>query len=298
MISLDVTSSQLVLMDTGEPIRLGHKYASAFLQRLLIASREEHAVVLGEAEALWRSAHDLDGMAVSVPDRTAIKRLVEAVEATLAQLPAGAAHLVYAPRTKTVGPWRLVTAPHVQWRIEGLPSQTDGAAIFDASELPRLMADLANESTRLADVLDAVNNFTLAEDSLRRGQYEDSAIAWRSMLEKLCLSSAGKALIGLRLMRALRRAGQFESARSALKQASLHARAVAGSTGDSLRAECAMAAARIKFDVARIEAVRDLDFEQLWRHAEKSLSPGLQAQWANLHALVARRRLMALHEAG
>ena len=252
------------------------------MQRLLLSASQERAVVLREAEALWRSSHDPDTAAVAAPDRTAIKRLVEALETALAQLPAGAARLEYAPRTKTVGPWRLISAPEVRWVVEAAAVNSVSPVTLDANELPCLLSEPARDPAQLAHMLEAVNRFAQAEDALRRGQYEDGAQIWRGMLADSRLSGSAEALVGLRLARALRRAGQFEPARLALKQASLHARAAAGRTGDSLRAECAMAAARIKFDVARIEAVRDLDFEQLWRHAEKSLSPSLQAQWANL----------------
>ncbi|MCA0325789.1 MAG: hypothetical protein LCH89_09330 [Proteobacteria bacterium] len=261
----------------------------------------QSSVVLDELVSLWHEVSSTPtGMGLAAPDRTAIKRLIEAVEAGLAQLPEGTARLSHPPRAKTVGPWRLVCASGVQWQLAPQRAVGPFAGTREAPspDLPTLLAEAARNPVAITALLGLVNQFTLADDALRRGEYTDSALLWQTMLNELALSTCGQTLVGLRLVRALRRGGQFSQAHPVLKQAALQARATAGRAGDSLRAECALLAARLRFDVARVEAARELDFGQLWRHTQQSLSPSLQAQWANLHALVVRRRLLALHEAG
>ncbi len=305
-ITLDASSNVLLPPEPAPAIRLSHKCAGAFLHRAAQAAQNDQMVLLDEVAPLWRIAHNSPA-AAAAPDRTAIKRLIDAVERALAQLPAGAARLHYAPRAKTVGPWRLVCAEGVRWRLEGadaavgqngLPTTgaTDGSPALP--DLPTLLAEPARTPPAISAFLQAVNRFSVAEDALRRGDCAESVAQWRAMLDELALSHAGQALTGLRLARALRRAGRFAEAQQALRHAALQARAVLGRAGDSLRAECALMAARLRFDVARADAVREIDFSALWQQTQQSLSHSLQAQWANLNALVVRRRLLALHEAG
>lgn len=300
-IKLDTSTGHLVI-DHLPPVTLAHHLACSFLQALVQAMHSGKSISTKDVAAIWQRSDRKLSLATRSQlrgelDRTAMSRLVAAVESALNLLPPGAAHLEYWPRHKTVGPWSLKCDAGIQWVLVNAPEPDD---FLNLDLLPRLAASTLTDVPAVPseDMYRTAQALVLAKDELQRGQCVAAVQYLTDALDQLELAEHGKALVTLRLFTPLQREGRFGEAYQALEQAALLAEHCGGPTGAGLRTECALLAARSRFNQARNTASETMNFGDLWRVAQSSPDAKALGQWASLYVLVMWRALTAQNRAG
>jgi len=264
-------------------ITLRHHQAGRFLERLILGAAREEPLSRAAFLANWHTAPGRLG-----PDRTAISRVVKAVQSGLSQA-GSASRIVSAPRKATVGPWRLHAPVSEDWQIDS--DALDVLASRSNPWQPNLC--IAAHSTP-EDMLPAMTVVIVAEALAQQALYVEAVQHIHEHEPRLRLSSEGRALLLLRTVRWLRRLGRRTDAEGALVAARSHARTAHPQARANLLAECAVQTARITYDKAPLRLASRINFSDLTDQIELAGSAQLHWEYANLRALASRRKLQTL----
>ncbi len=264
-------------------VTLRHHQAGRFLAALVLAVPRAEGLSRAAFLADWHTAPGTLG-----PDRTAISRVVKAVQNGLSQA-GSASRVVSAPRKTTVGPWRMYAPATEDWRVD-----SDALSVLGSRSNP-LQPNLciAAQSTP-EDMLPAMTAVVIADALAQQALYTEAVQHINEHEPGLRLSSEGRALLLLRTVRWLRRLGRRADAEGALVAARAHARAAHPQARANLLAECAVQTARITYDKAPLRLASRINFNTLSDQIELAGSAQLSWECANLRALASRRKLQAL----
>lgn len=264
-------------------VTLRHHQAGRFLAALVLAVPRAEGLSRAAFLADWHTAPGTLG-----PDRTAISRVVKAVQNGLSQA-GSASRVVSAPRKTTVGPWRMYAPATEDWRVD-----SDALRVLGSRSNP-LQPNLciAAQSTP-EDMLPAMTAVVIADALAQQALYTEAVQHINEHEPGLRLSSEGRALLLLRTVRWLRRLGRRADAEGALVAARAHARAAHPQARANLLAECAVQTARITYDKAPLRLASRINFNTLSDQIELAGSAQLSWECANLRALASRRKLQAL----
>ena len=221
----------------------------------------------------------------SEPDRTAMSRVVNAVQDALAR--AGSASRVgLLPRKATVGPWWFDICPNEEWQVVNARSATSTSKPNNSSEGLGLTL-----SHTPASMLLAISVIAVADELARRAQYVEAVEHLAEQVRALDLSAEAQALLALRRARWLRRTGSTHHAGLALQEAQILAPAAHVEARASLLAECAMLRARLQYDADPLASPKVINFGQLTEQVEKAGSPQFRWELSNLQAMATRRSM-------
>jgi hypothetical protein len=211
-------------------------------------------------------------------NRTQLKRLFSSLADYLAAVPGQPMQVVADPRKNTVGPWRLVFKTAVTFVIDNAPAKSWSHPML-------LLAPCIDTLHQL------VTNLLISDAFAVHGDYRH-AIASLQPTYAHALTAEGRCLLWLREAMWQKRLGHFDMARE-LTQRVLDTPTPAD---PGLQTHAAFFLQRIAYDEAPVG-----DEHRLWE-AVADLPPLLsadwrtQAEWHNLRALLARRRLHAQHK--
>lgn len=305
-ISIDVVGNTLT--GVGACVQLRHHQAAAFLAALLhraerVGGLSEKRLCAAAMTAIWN-----DRLGAGEPDRTAMRRLLKAVQLGLLAAQS-ASQVLSLPRKATVGPWWLEIADGEQWRVEGslaaqdkptiraqisarlsqLPQETGASLAIQSSKSPSLAAPRDPAAT-----LCAVAALVVADSLARQAQYPDAVAHLNEQAGSLYLSAEGLAVFELRKIRWLRRSGQRSAALAVVARAQTLLRQAHPLARGGLTAEFTLQAARLSYEVNPSESMHKINFERLCQQVDQAGSPKLLWEVANLQALTYRRKLQAL----
>lgn len=306
VISVDTVSNTLTV--AGSCVRLRHHQAGAFLAALVHRTEraggpDKKSVCLAAMTAIWNERQGTDE-----PDRTAMRRLLKAVQLGLLAAQS-ASRVLSLPRKATVGPWWLEIADGEQWRVAS--SQTNHANQIDRQRAQAVLAhegghspplhqtDL-REGPRLAAQrlpsasLSVVAALIVADALARQAQYPDAIEHLNEAAIDLALSAEGAAVFELRKIRWLRRSGQRDAALALLSGAQAQVRQAHPQARGGLAAELTLQSARLTYDSNPTKNGNKINFERLGQQIDQAGSPKLLWEVANLQALTYRRKLQAL----
>jgi hypothetical protein len=254
-------------------VQLRHHKAALFLGNLIAASAQSRELSKSEFLAAW--AHDNPLVA---PDRTAMSRIIAAVRAGLdALLPDGAARLEVAARCLTTGPWHLRMLSHESWQVQGAHHLKEQAE-------PYLTADIDPLAwCKLASAL------AMADAMLKEGHYPEAASMLVAQVSSLPLSDSAWCMWQLRLVRVLRRLGQYTQAQDIADKLALHSTTLNWRMSAHVKNKTALVLARSKFDALPHHTSLGVDFKKLRETVDTAPNVALQWEWCNLHALSLRR---------
>lgn len=217
-------------------------------------------------------------------NRAQLLRLLQGLQAFVAELPAGFARIDTPPRKSSVGPWRLHLNGQLRYSI-------DGGAPQDPWMHPSIVGEAGPDA--LYQVLSAL----LVADALAvEGRYAP-AIEVLLALDTAPLSPEGQGLVLLRLCSWYKHVGQFEQARACARKAL--ERSTSADPGLALYARFFLE--RIDYDENPAEG-----WEHLWQTTREPPGHGAagmagidsdwrtRAEWHNLRALLARRRMLQI----
>ena len=279
-ISLDVQANSVSC--NGVSAALKHHRAGLFLDGLIAAAQRNRAYTKADFLSAWASRD-----AQAVPDRTAIKRIVEAVRSALAMvLPDGAQRVEAGARALTTGPWHLVILPNEDWQVAGCLEPT-------SSPEPRFTAH--------ADPMawcDAANALAVADVMLVGGQYPEAIGLLQAQMQALELSDAGWCMWALRLIRVQRRMGQYAQANALLPQLQLRTAALPWRMRAYVDSKIGLLSTRAAFDAVPLQTSLSVDFEKLRAVVDTAPNITLQWEWCNLRALAFRRQIERQLQAG
>ena len=303
VISIDVANNTLA--SAGKCVPLKHHQTAGFLAALVHRAERaggpaEKQMSLAAMTALWNTR-----LGTCEPDRTAMRRLLQSVQAGL-QATQSASRVLSLPRKATVGPWWLEIAVGERWRVQATqPNQASDlqslmALARESGGVDELVSNNAPQSPSLtlrrepAATLNAVAALVVADALARQAQYADAVAHVSEVADELNLSADGAAVFELRKIRWLRRSGQrnaalglFGSVQAQVRQAHRQARG-------GLAAELALLAARLSYDADPTRNADKINFERLGQQIDQAGSPKLLWEAANLGALAGRRQLQAL----
>ena len=285
------------LTGPGGRVLLKHHQAAAFLAALVKCADLPDAPKLCAVgfAALW--SHDL---VAAAPDRTAMRRVVTAARAGLAQAMT-TSQVLCLPRKETTGPWWLAVAEGERWRV--LPAHVDHAGVATASckDAARVGPPLnVNVGPSLsarpvaADILAVLAAVLVADDLARQALYTEAVRHLDDSEAHLNLSLEATAVLALRKVRWLRRAGKREQALAVLADAEGLAAVAHPLARGALTAEFALQSARLLYDSDPPKNSHKINFERIHQHIDNAGSPKLLWEAANLQALTCRRKLQAL----
>ena len=312
VISIDVVGNTLT--GAGQCVRLRHHQAGAFLAALLqraerVGGLSEKHLCAAAMTAIWN-----DHLGAAEPDRTAMRRLVQAVQLGLLEAQS-ASQVLSLPRKSTVGPWWLEIADGEQWRVKTsqanrrslagsaqistqlaqpaqfapLPQKPGASGAIQAGKNPSLSAQREPAAT-----LNAVAALVVADALARQAQYPDAVAHLHDQARYLNLSDEGLAVFELRKIRWLRRSGQRSAALTVLASAQTLLLRAHPLVRGGLTAEITLQAARLAYEANPSKSAHKLNFERLGQQIDQAGSPKLLWEVANLQALTLRRKLQAL----
>lgn len=279
----------------GRRVPLRHHRAGLFLACLVQAGQHRQALEAAVFVLRWQQRNEQ-----AAPDRTAMRRVVQAVQDALDAVPSlGAERLQFRSRAKTVGPWSLAMKPAERWHVAPLPAgaargvraltATASADATGTAAEPAL-ASLA-ASVQPQPTLAVLAMVMVADDLARQAKF---ALAAQHLVEQAgnaALSAEGLAVLSLRQVRYWRRASLPGKALAALQAADAAARRAPPALRGGLQADCAVQRARLIYDANTVGQVQRLDLARLRRHVQVATSPRLNWEWANLQGLVLRARI-------
>ena len=303
VISIDVANNTLA--GAGQRVTLKHHKTAAFLAALVQRAERsggpaEKHFCLAAMTALWN-----DRSGTCEPDRTAMRRLLQSVQAGL-QAAQSASCVRSLPRKATVGPWWLEIAAGEQWTVLAPPvvratsleelialardsGGVDESASGSAIESPSLTLQREPAAT-----LNAVAALVVADALARQAQYADAVEHLTQAADALNLSAEGAAVFELRKIRWMRRSGQRDAALAVLAGAQVVVRQAHPQARGGLAAELTLQAARLSYDADPTRNADKINFERLGQQIDQAGSPKLLWEAANLQALASRRKLQAL----
>ena len=262
-------------LDCGkQSVALRHHRAALFLAGVIAASQQGRPFAKTDFLSAWAAVDPQ-----TIPDRTAIRRIVMAVrEALDAVLPNGAARLIVPARGLTTGPWRLLVLPNEQWTVESSPTTLgDVEPSFTAQDDP--LAWCA-----------AANGLATADGMLNEGQYDDAICLLQDQLRSN-LSDSAWCLWMLRLVRAQRRIGRHAQAQDNVRSLETRASGLAWRMRAYVLSKVALLTARSAFDDLPLHTSLGVNFEAVREVVDTAPNVNLQWEWCNLRALAYRRQI-------
>ncbi len=269
-------------MPCGQRIQFRRRWEASLFALMAIESQPVHAHQLEHVLAQLGQAQPLN--------RSQIARLIKSLQAGLDSAPAHRIVLDYAPRSSTVGPWRVRGLELIKVDIEHAGAS---AALFeaphpgpaDAWRWPSLLATPDLEQLRY------LLSQCLVSDSFAIDGNYHSALDTLDATERFALAPEARAMFALRRAQFLARIGSYPAARQALH---LVLEATAGLRDPSLAGQALFLLDRIAYDESPGEAQA-----QLWQRSNVHVPEQLGGapvlpDWHNLRALLCRRRLQAL----
>ena len=249
------------------------RWEALLLACLLEASQASHGL---DAEAFHAIARDR-GQSGSL-NRAQWQRLLNNLQAFLDDWPALRARIEAPPRKRTVGPWRLVHSGALSFQVDGRSPLADWPhpSLTDRADTQGLLETLAS--------------LLVADSFAVEGRYVP-AIEVLQGTDQSRLTAEGRGVLLLRLCSWHKHVGKFEQARDC-------ANLVLGlPTGKDPGL-----AGYARFFLSRIDYDQNpaAHSDVLWRTTAEAPGPGetgdwrLLAEWHNLRALLARRRMHAL----
>lgn len=242
-ITLDTTRNMLIY-GTRE-VRIESRHGVAFVVLLRTRSVQKMALT---ADA-WRL--HLQDLGMAVPDRTGMRRLLRHIEQCFDHLGwVGPRPVVLSPvRGATVGPWQL--REDACQRLDVRHTE----AIDFSHHLACLVLTPAPRSSQhkvevplLGGPLEVLNCFLIGDDLARNGMFADAAASMAKALALHDLAPELKCVLHLRMVKYLRRAGQFAKARTNLAQVQLLAATLRTPMRGHMQAELAVQSWRLKYD--------------------------------------------------
>ena len=274
-------------------VQLGHKWAGWFMQTLLEAADQQRAMTATDFFTCLRK----QGV-VRMPDRTGMRRILEAAQAGLDALmgPNSGVELIsHGARSKTTGPWRWAAT-----RAAALSDLPPAASNVSKNGLPEprltLMGDLRSDLHVLHGLMEADEKALIGEF---RAAHATLVRVFGSQCENGDLSADGRLLVLLRMARHARQGNQPAEAKAALE----HAQRISLGKGlayPGARAEVLQLAARLAYDQDPTACTRSgfaLSETDIECGLSGSVNARLAGEWCNLQALMGRRRAVAAMEA-
>lgn len=253
------------------------RWEALMLAALLDAADATGALRADSLQALLRQRGQTKPL-----NRSQILRLVHNLQAFLDGLTDTGLRIETPPRKSTVGPWWLSDR-------SGLVYAVDGRSSTDLWAHPSLVADAGT------DTLHAVLSTLLVADALAvEGRYAPATDVLLA-LDTQAMSAEGQGLVWLRLCSWYKHSGQFEAARAFARQVL----ALPNPADPGLARYAAFFLQRIDYDDSPAE-----NWVRLWQSTQRPPGQGepaigdsdwrTLAEWHNLRALLARRRMQQL----
>lgn len=282
LLSIQLKQQAGELICGEQSVVLRHHKAALFLDGLIAASQQGEAFSRADFLSAWAA---LDPQ--TIPDRTAIRRIVQAVREGLdAVLPDGAARLVVPTRGLTTGPWRLTMLADEQWLVDApLPSPSHPEPTFTVANNPLAWHDAANA-------------LAMADAMLKEGQYLEAVHLLQTQMNGLGLSDSGWCLWALRLVRVQRRLGRYSDCGQILQQLDRRAAQMPWRMRAYVVSKAALLRSRTAFDDAPLATSLRVDFDKLRAVVDAAPNVALQWEWCNLRALSYRRQIQRQLQAG
>ena len=258
-----------------QSVALRHHKATLFLAGLIAASQHGQTFAKADFLSAWAAVDPQ-----TIPDRTAIRRIVMAVrEALDAVLPNGAARLVVPARGLTTGPWHLTLLAHEQWLVDSpVPTVAQPDPVFTAANDPLAWHH-------------AAMGLAMADGMLKEGQYIEAVDLLQTQMQGLDLSDSGWCLWALRLVRVQRRLGRYADCEQICLQLEKKARGLSWRMRAYVVSKAALLRSRTAFDNAPLATSLRMDFDKLRADVDVAPNVALQWEWCNLQALACRRQI-------
>lgn len=281
-----------VLIDTGlvtQEVCLNRRWAAYFLAQLVARQSRGEPLTLEclQAELLR------EGQAQPL-NRAQVQRIVKCIEAMFAEMASPTPALTFTPGEQCGGPWRLSTPREIKWHITH-PNQESTllSSVKSVAHAQRCnwQGPLMCRDASLGDLHQFMNILMLADDLFRHSDFQAAHDELQAAYA-MHLTPEGLQLVLIKDAYALKHHGQYAAARQCCTR-------IIQIANTNTKAPAMGSLAKFMLDRIRYDENPAVAYESLRHTAQvpENLhipNPIALAEWHNLQALIARRRMLAV----